>query len=72
MFSAPMNTPAKPPQDQPNAEQDPYQGNNRLTIPMPLSVEQDSDTVWQEFKEAEDKLEAQYAKTVFSELKPQE
>jgi hypothetical protein len=47
---------------------DPYDGSDRLTIPMPLSVEHDSDSVWQDFKDTEAKLDTQFASTDFIEI----
>jgi hypothetical protein len=63
-----MKTPAEPPEKQPPDVPDPYGGSDRYTIPMALSVEHDSETVWQDFKAAEEKLDTQFAKTDFVEL----
>lgn len=51
---------------------DPYDGSDRRTIPMPLSVEDDSETVWQDFRAADEMLEFQFAKTDFTEIKDED
>jgi hypothetical protein len=63
-----MKHPARPPKQQHPEAPDPYDGSDRFTIPMPLSVEHDSETVWQDFKATDEKLETQFAKTDFVEM----
>ena len=67
-----MKTRSKPPNEQRAEAPDPYDGSDRHTIPMPLSVEDDSETVWQDFIAADAMLEFQFAKTDFTEIKVEE
>jgi hypothetical protein len=63
-----MKHPARPLKKQQTVAPDPYDGSNRRTIPMPISVEHDSDSVWQDFKDTEAKLDTQFASTDFIEI----